>query len=239
MTGGVDQPVKPRTFKNVERLLEHVFELDYFHPNDKGKTPIEHHWVHGGGNFVVCLGENASGKSFFRRLVCAIAREAKVEAMPISMEGRNMDFGGMRGFIYGDESWQSTGVNSTNTVLTGINTCRNREKPHVVFWDEPDLGLSDGWAAGMGVALREFAKKLPDLTYGAFVVTHNRALVRELVDANPHFVYFGSDPPETLIEWVDAKVKPLPIEKLGEVGHKRFKMIQAILDDLKNSKDDP
>lgn len=226
---------KSRSFTTAAGLLGHVFELAYFEPNEKGETPIEHHWVRGRGNFVVCLGENASGKSFFRRLVTAICREAKVEAMPISMEGRGGEYGGLRGFIYGDESWQSTGENSSHTVLTGISTCRSRESSHVVFWDEPDLGLSDGWAAGCGVALREFAEALPALTYGAFVVTHSRALVRELLPVEPHYLYFGADPPATLKEWVEAKVKPLDLAKLGKVSHRRFKMIQAILDEVRKT----
>jgi hypothetical protein len=182
-------------------------------------------------------GENASGKSFFRRLVTAICREAKVEAMPISMEGRGGEYGGLRGFIYGDESWQSTGENSAHTVLAGISTCRSRETPHVVFWDEPDLGLSDGWAAGAGVALREFAADLPKMTYGAFIVTHSRALVRELLPVEPHFVYFGDDAPESLAAWVDAKVKPLDLAKLGETSHRRFKAIQAILDKVRKGRE--
>ncbi len=226
---------KPRTFASVDELLPHVFDLDYFHPNDKGVTPIEHHWVRGRNNFAVCLGENASGKSFFRRIVTAICREAKVEAMPISMEGRHGEYGGLRGFIYGDESWQSTGENSSHTILSGISTCRSRTTSNVIFWDEPDIGLSDGWAAGAGVALREFAENLPATTYGAFVVTHSRALVRELLPAEPHYLYFGSKPPATLKDWVEAPVKPLDLSKLGEVSHRRFKLIQAILDEVRKT----
>jgi len=222
---------KPRTFKGIEALLDYVFELDYFHPNAKGEIAIPHAWVRGRGNFAVCLGENASGKSFFRRIVTAIAREAKVEAIPISMEGRGDSFGGMRGFVYGDESWQSTGENSAHTVLMGIKTAQERESSHVIVWDEPDLGLSDGWAAGMGQALCKFASPLPRMTYGAFVVTHSRSLVRELLSAEPHFLYFGSsEPPATLAEWVDSKPKARDIAKLGDESHRRFKMIQAILD---------
>lgn len=225
---------KPRAFTDLVSLLDHVFELDYFHLAEDGTTAIPHHWVRGRGNFAVCLGENASGKSFFRRIVTAIAHEAKVEAMPISMEGRGDSFGGLRGMVYGDESWQSTGENSSHTVLCGIRTCEERKTPHVIFWDEPDLGLSDDWAAGMGVALREFAENLPATTYGSLVVTHSRALVRELLPAEPHYLYFGStEPPATLAEWVDAKPKARDLKALGEESHRRFKLIQKILDEVR------
>lgn len=223
---------KPYSFTSVEGLLGHVFDLKYFAPNEKGETPIEHHWVRGTGNFVVCLGENASGKSFFRRLVTAVCREAKVEAMPISMEGRGGEYGGLKGFIYGSEDWQSTGENSSNTVLMGIETCRARTTPHVLFLDEPDLGLSDGWAAGMGAALREFALQLPVQTLGAFVVTHSRSLTRQLLPCDPHYLYFGSNPPPTIKDWVDAPVSPLDLASLGELSHRRFKLIQTILDEV-------
>ena len=87
---------KPRTFRGVGGLLDHVFELAYFRqPGETIEPAIDHHWVRGRGNFVVCLGENASGKSFFRRIVTVICREAQVEAMPISMEGRGDSFGGL------------------------------------------------------------------------------------------------------------------------------------------------
>jgi energy-coupling factor transporter ATP-binding protein EcfA2 len=204
-------------------------------------VPIPCHRVDGDGNLVVIVGENASGKSFLRRILTALCREADIEMMPISMEGRGGSYGGLRGFIYGDESWQSTGECSSVTVVTGIKTCQGREKPHVIFWDEPDLGLSDGWAAGMGIALRQFADTMPKLTYGAFVVTHSRALVSELLPANPHYLHVGTDPanaPPTLEAWVNRPIKARPIEELRDESYRRFKMIQAILDGKKTRDED-
>lgn|SRR5574338_615911 len=221
----------PRKFTTARGLLDHALELDYFHPNDKGVVPIPVHRTHGRGNFVVVVGENASGKSFLRRILTALCREADIEMMPISMEGRGGEYGGLRGFIYGDETWQSTGENSSVTVLTGIRTCEGREKPHVIFWDEPDLGLSDGWAAGMGQALCTFAKDLPKMTYGAIVVSHSRALVRELLPAKPHYLHVGSEEaPPTLEAWLERPIVARPIEQLKAESFKRFKAIQKILD---------
>ena len=223
----------PRWAKRSQRQRDSssfAFELDYFHPNDKGITPIPAQWVKGTGNFVVVLGENASGKSFLRRIVSALARKAEVEVMPISMEGRGQEFGGLRGFVYGSEEWQSTGENSSHTVLTGISTCRSRATPHVIFWDEPDLGLSDGWAAGMGETFLEFAQDLPKMTCAAFVVTHSRALVERLVPANPHYLYLGSDvAPPTLRAWLDKPVVARPLATLKEESHQRFRLIDEIL----------
>jgi hypothetical protein len=224
---------EPRTFANVSELLTHAFDLKYFHPNDKGEVAIQHHWVPGRGNFVVCLGENASGKSFFRRIVTSLCREAKIEAMPISMEGRGDDFGGLKFMIYGNEREESTGENSCVAVITGISTCKGRENPHVIFWDEMNLGLSDEWAAGMGQTIRAFAENMPALTYGAFVVTHSRALVRELVPLGAHFVWFGRNPPASIEEWLDAKIVPRDINELATLSRARYRLIEDILREVR------
>ena len=99
-------------------------------------------------------------------------------------------------FIYGDESWESTGVLSSRTVLTGIKTCQGRKSKHVIFWDEPDVGLSDSWAAGVGQSICGFVTDCPRNTVAALVVTHSKALVRELLPAAPAYVHLGKEPSE-------------------------------------------
>lgn len=227
------------SFKNANTLLKRVLDLDYFVPNDKGVTPIVHHRIKGQDPLVVVTGDNASGKSFIRRLVSAIARKNSVESIHISMEGRSgADMtGGMRAFVYGSEEWRSTGENSANTVITGIRTCQGREKPHVMFWDEPDLGLSDSWAAGVGVSIRKFAEDAPKHTKAIFVVTHSKPLVAQLIPFDPHFLYLGEDPPKSLTDWLERPVIPRDIEELGKISHKRFLLIQAILDRVQKAKE--
>jgi hypothetical protein len=220
-------------FKSAKKLLDHVFSLDYFQPDGNKPPPIPFHRFDGKDPLVVMVGENASGKSFARRLVSAICRKAEVEAIHISMQGRaGPDFtGGMRGFIYGTEEWKSTGENSVGTVLGGIRTCRGREKPHVMFWDEPDLGLSDSWSAGVGVAIRDFVKAPGEHTKAIFVVTHSKALVGQLLDVEPHYVYFGDEEaPKSLLHWIEQPAIPRDIEELPKLSHTRFKRIQKILD---------
>lgn len=227
-------------FKDAKTLLDCVLDLDYFHPNDKGKIAIPFHRVDGNNPLVVITGDNASGKSFLRRLVCAVAREAKTEAIHISMEGRrNVAYNIGLSFVYGDENIHSTGQNSVHTVLGGITTCRNRETPHVMFWDEPDLGLSDSWAAGMGRAIRQFTETKPKHTKAILLVTHSKALVSELLPFEPHFLYLGEekDPPKSLTAWFEAPVIPKDIEKLPELSSKRFKLIAAILNTIKERKE--
>ena len=228
-------------FKTAKKLLDHVLEgLAYFQPEGKTPPAIPYHRVDGDEPLVVMLGDNASGKSFARRCVQSVAHMAKVETIHVSMEGRaGPDYtGGIRTFIYGDESYRSTGENSASTVLGGIRTCRGRDKAHVMFWDEPDLGLSDSWAAGAGVAIRKFAEDPPKHTLAAFVITHSRPLVKQLLDVNPTYIYFGDDEaPKSLSDWLKRPIVPKDIEQLGERSRVRFKRIQKILDDVKRKKE--
>lgn len=231
---------KKKTFRfnTGPDLVRQALTLDYFN-EFRGKVAIPVFSREGTGKLTVVVGENASGKSFLRRVIGAICAQAekKTEYIPISMEGRrNVGMMPWLSMVYGDESWQATGVNSTGTVTTGIRTSQGRTERHVVFWDEPDLGLSDSWAAGMGVKFAEFSRKPPKHLVGCFVVTHNKALVAQLLDTNPHYLHVGTPPekaPQSLQEWFEAPVKPKDLDTLGEQAHKRFKAIQAILDRIK------
>jgi hypothetical protein len=223
---------KSRFFANANALVEHVLALSYFYPNEDGVVPIPCRHIKGSGPLVLFLGDNASGKSFARRIVTAIARDSAVECIHISMQARAADpgmMGGIRPFIYGTEEWQSTGENSVGTVLGGIRTCLGRETPHVMFWDEPDVGLSDSWAAGVGVAVGDFVRKATDHTKAVFVVTHSKPLVSQLAALDPHVVFFGENQPKGLEEWIAETVKPRDIATLGEASHKRFLLIERIL----------
>jgi len=215
---------------SAEDLLKLLFE-DFvpFRAYAGGEAPIPYHWVRGNSNLVVITGDNASGKSFARRIITQLCRETEIEPMAISMQGRTTG-GMMSAFVYGAEDYESTGQISARTVTMGIKTCRSRQNAHMVFWDEPDLGLSDSWAAGVGVAIAEFSRALPELTKGVFVVSHSKSLVSQLLDVPHHFVHFGEGkPPADLATWCKSKVKPRSIEQLADESHKRFKLIQAAL----------
>ncbi len=215
--------------EELRSFLDTALSYAYFNPNADGVTPIPVRRVDG-SRLVVIVGENASGKSFLRKLFSGLSRRDSIEFMGLSMQGRRQGAANpMIGFIYGDEEYNSTGQNSAGTVLIGIRTCRERSTPHRIFWDEPDIGLSDGWAAGMGIAIRDFALTMPELTQAAFVVTHSKALVRELLPTAPTYICVGTDPPASLAEWVERPASPRPLAELSEEAHQRFRLIQAIL----------
>lgn len=215
-------------------LVQECLTLDYFHPNDNGEVPISANFVPGDGKLVVAVGGNASGKSFFRRIIQGVCSKTKIECIHLSMEGRrNVAYNPGLAFVYGSEEWQSTGENSSETVLGAIRSSKGRENRHVIFWDEPDIGLSDDWSASTGAEIRGFLEAAPESLVGAVLVTHSKVLVRELLPLSPHLLSFGEEPMGSLTEWLEKPVRIRPLSQLKEASHKRFRLIQSILDKVK------
>lgn len=227
-------------FNSTKQLIEKTLELDYF---QDPRPAIPYVWKPGKADnpLVVVVGENAGGKSFFRRCVNAVCRDKanNVECIPISMEGRRqVAYNVGLAFVYGSEDWEATGINSISTVLTGISTCRSRDKAHVIIWDEPDIGLSEGNAASVGKAIADFTEEPPKHTKASIVITHRKALVEQLVSIEPHYLFLGdAKAPETLADWLAAKPVVRPLEEVKERSRARFLAIQKILDEVKRKKD--
>lgn len=225
----------------VTDILKSVFDLRYFHPEEDGTIAIPSLWVPGKSDLVLVLGPNAGGKSFFRRLVQETYRrrndrkrkdEKKVEPIHLSMEGRvgSDGLGWKRVMVYGDEQRSSTGELSGHLIMTGINTSRGRDNKHFLYWDEPDIGMSNGVAAGAGIELREFWEDRPTNLVCVFITTHSRALVRQLQGLEPHYVHLGTEsPPGSLEEWLEAEEEVLRPSEVKERARERFKRILAII----------
>ena len=207
----------------LESILLEAFKSRVFQAGEHGPAPIPYVWRRGSSRLVLIVGENAAGKSLMRRVVCHCAQRAGCEPINVSMAGRTRA-GIQRLFVYGTEDDESTGRNSARTVTAGIRTCQGREWPHIIFWDEPDLGLSESWAAGMGMTLRGFVSTMAPSTVAAFVVTHSRPLAGQLAQCGPHYVGLGEGCPGTLSAWLRRRPRPLPIEELerrsGELRHR-------------------
>lgn len=221
--------------RSKHALLDKALSLAFFRPFRGHGVAIPTHRVDRNSRLVVCVGDNASGKSVFRRIVSQLCQRDKIEPIRISMEGRTTST--MFGMVYGDEGWESTGVCSARTVLKGIETCRSRNRRHIMFWDEPDLGLSDVWAAAMGRSICEFVQSMPKKTVATFVVTHSKALVRQLLPARPTALFFGEVKYNSLEDWIAQEPPPCDLQELMGVGRHRFLKIQTLMDTLKKEQE--
>jgi hypothetical protein len=197
-------------------------------------------WVKGSCRLFLVLGENAGGKSFFRRCVHQCTREftSIKEVIHISMEGRAGGYlGAVRGMIYGDEHHDSTGSNSARTVRTAIRTCEERNHSHLLYWDEPDVGMSEGATVGAAIEIAKFVTEIPDHTKGVFITTHSRAMVAALSqDLRPHYIHLGVPPdeaPQSIEEWLTREIKPVSTDEITEASVKRFRAIQKIINERK------
>lgn len=212
--------------------IENILNLNYFADEEFPDLPLSCVFQPGADRRVlVVTGENASGKSFVSKLMAAGANRDKVEALTITMNFRTKGF--MPSMILGGlEEDTSTGHLSLNGVIGGVRNCQNRECPHLMLWDEPDIGLSEAYQPAMGEYIGQFLAKLPDNTRGVIITTHSRILVKALVDAcgfMPHHVRFNDN--ISLADWMANPPKPRTVEELlllPKIGRKRWLAIDAI-----------
>lgn len=201
------------------------------------RSPFRAALYDGDPNVCVIVGENASGKSLFFQIVAGMAHRQKITPVTISIRERTgagtHEMGGMRrAFMFGDESQQSTGATSANVVASGFNNVR-REEPAMLLLDEPELGLSDGYARALGQFIAcEMAKEHENYR-GLVIVTHSRALVDGLWSyhaTRPLFVHLGDDP-KPLERWLEEpEVRSIEdLLNLREVASARRKAVHQLL----------
>lgn len=189
---------------NVVRTLRDHPSLN--HPN----SPFPFHLDEGMGNVVVIVGENASGKSVLFKTLTQALRPHGITGITISIRERTggNDGGLRRTMMFGQEAQMSTGHVSVSVIERGFRNARNwaeQGNPNVLMLDEPELGLSDGYAGALGDYLAQEVQTLPEKAHGLVVVTHSRSLVRRLCHAlpvRPHLIVMG-ETPRTLEQWWD------------------------------------
>ena len=171
-------------------------------------------------NLAVVVGNNSSGKSVLRRQMQEECNRHDFETLDLSMELRSHEDSEFRGEYYGNEEVLSTGVISISSVLRLISTSRNEKRKHVIMLDEPDVGLSDEVAAGVGVELANYLTKPSSNLVGALLITHRRAMLDVLLDLAPSVVFIGpkEDAPVSLNAWNTRKIVPQNPRAVIEAG---------------------
>lgn len=212
----------------VPRQVLSVLEEPFFQPLPSGEIPIPWVWQKGRDPVVLVLGGNAAGKSFFRRRLAHFMAQQQGHNqidrfVHLSMGARTGAEGDQSGFerigTYGSERDQSTGTLSMRSLTSQLAEVINKSKKQpllkwqdmrtVLFWDEPDLGLSKGAALGMGETLRTWITQRPPHVRMVFVATHSPEIVQSLWPMRPHYLFLGDlQGPADIRAWLASQVNP-------------------------------
>ena len=191
-----------------------------------GKDLIDANFQPGNQQLLIITGENATGKSFVRRLINLVCRKENIELLHFSQQAKSST-GIISSMIYGDESYNSTGSLSAYLVTNGIKNCNDRTNKHYVLWDEPEMGLSDRYCAGMGNSINQFVNSMHENTIGSIIITHSKALTKQLLSSNPSHLRLGNN--LSLQEWINEEIEPSDLEELQKRNNEMFNRIQKIL----------
>jgi hypothetical protein len=214
------------------RMMDFLLKLkDYFDSDD----PIleSHYEPAEKTKLLICSGSNATGKSFFGRMVSQYCRKIEeVECIRIGMELRCAS-GMHRAFILsGMEHEESTGVNSVHMLKGIFNTAKNRKDNHILFIDEPDIGLSESYSVAMGKYITKELSSLSDYTKLVVIVSHSRHLLQPLLVFNPAHFRLGDN--LNLKEWMEHGPELKTIEDLLNLPNKSKETWRRINGKLKD-----
>jgi predicted ATPase len=189
---------KPKSRAKTPKLLAHLKWLrDELRVVDESWLELAIHEAD--PKLVVIVGDNASGKSFVVRAVESFVTRDGALSVSTSIRERARE-GMQRVFMYGEERTQSTGATTTNWIISAFENNLARPNGCILSLDEPELGLSDGYARAMGELIGQRSRSVPRLCGGVMLVTHSRSLVRGLIEGagvEPSFVVVGSSEPLT------------------------------------------
>lgn len=221
---------------NLPAIARWVAEESVLFDDD---SPFTADIADGDPRLVVITGGNADGKSLLFRVMAAKIHQAGATPVQLSIRERagsgGHDMAGIRRIMmFGEESEQSTGATSVTSIRRAFEGNLDREAGSVLLLDEPELGLSEGYAVALGTYLGQQTKTIPAACSGVVVVTHSRPLVGTLVDAygtRPTHVALGA--PAGLDTWLtEPEVRTVEeLLALADVGLERFRWAAARLRD--------
>lgn len=174
------------------------------------------HQLNDNSNALLVSGPNASGKSLFMTYMQLCCKDAKIAKRAVCMANRTSS-GMEKVFIFGDEHEQSTGATSIGVVVNCAESSQNEDsKPWMAIFDEPDIGLSEGYQKAMGAYIGQFmvANSENPLCKGIIIVSHCKALMREALkyasDANTMYM----DEKVTFKDWLEREEPAYSVDEL-------------------------
>lgn len=179
------------------------------------------------GQIQVLTGDNGSGKSLIRKVLCTTLREREndntIKVSDISMErrtGLHSELGG-GGVFLRDTSWYATSSNSLGFLKSILNGITNR----FVVLDEPEIGMSQDLQLSVGKFLSD---KLPTIlkdNKGVLIITHSKELVRNLTVEHT----FINIQKKTESEWLNETAKYIELDEFEKKCSALFKLLQTKL----------
>ena len=93
------------------------------------ESPFRLHYVETDSKVCIITGQNASGKSFLRKILNVRHQDDNIEYIHLSQCGRSSSTGLMAAMVYGSEHENSTGYISVKAIRGAIRTGTARTKP--------------------------------------------------------------------------------------------------------------
>jgi predicted ATPase len=186
----------------------------------------------GNPRLAVIVGENASGKSLAFRMLSQVLSDTGATVVSTSIRARTQE-GFARMAMYGAEAEQSTGATTAQWILKSFSQLE-RKGGSLLALDEPELGLSEGYARALGQFVGEQSKLIPDCCGGVVVVTHSRPFVEALIQASGRQPTFANmtDQVMSADEWLAAE-ETRSVEDLlalREMAHERWLAVHRIME---------
>lgn len=175
-----------------------------------------------GSKIVLIAGPNASGKSVVGKVIEQVARLEKKSVRSSSMRNRTCGLLGQK-MIFGDEGEESTGCNSVAATTVGFSSSI-KDGNAVLILDEPDIGLSDEYAAALGDYIAQQMNQSHEQFEMLAVVSHSRLLFKSIIDAIeiPCSSIHVGDENTTFDDWLNQPFKKASIEELLNLKNKGF-----------------
>lgn len=164
---------------------------------------------------LLVAGDHASGKSLMLGLFSSWCKNEKVH--PIQITARNCS---------------EDGAERIRLVLAALKQPERSGGKSMVLLDQPDLGLSEDYAAAMGQWIAYEVAGMPPNAVGVVVVSHSRALMGNLLSTfraggqDAHRMFVG-DREHSFDAWLE-KPSPKSIEDLLSLSKRSMDLHRVI-----------
>jgi hypothetical protein len=138
---------------------------------------------------------------------------------------------------YGVESQSSTSVNTIKSILDTIAEAKKRNFEHIIYIDNPELGLSDNSIASLAGVIGNYLDLANKNTISVIISTHSKIFVKSLIGYDPYYVYLGAtrESPKSLNEWLEQPIIPTDLSKLLEENKSKLNVLSGITNKLTTS----